>query len=72
MDHLGPKMAHPHNSGSAISIVLQFCTMEGANRDMEIILMFFQKQNLIWGNLVILAKKWYNLITLDQLSVFLF
>ena len=41
-------MAHPHNSGSAISIVLQFCTMEGANRDMEIILMFF-KNKILFG-----------------------
>ena len=49
MDHLGPKMAHPHNSGSAISIVLQFCTMEGANRDMEIILMFFKNKILFGG-----------------------
>ena len=26
----------PHNSGSAISIVLQFSTIKGAKRDMEI------------------------------------
>ena len=24
MDHFGPKMAHPHNSGSAVRIVLNF------------------------------------------------
>ena len=30
MDHLGPKMAHPHNSGSVVRIVLQFYTIEGA------------------------------------------
>ena len=29
---LGPKIAHPHNSGSAGRIFLKFCTMKGANR----------------------------------------
>ena len=28
---LGPKMAHPHNSGSAGRIFLKFYTMKGAN-----------------------------------------
>ena len=49
MDHLGPKMAHPHNSGSAIRIVLQFRKMEGANRDMEIILTFFLRKKSYLG-----------------------
>ena len=35
---LGPKMAHPHNSGSALRIFLKFCRMKGANRYMEILL----------------------------------
>ena len=69
MGHLEPKMACLDNSGSAVRIALQFCTMERAKRDMETILMVFQK-NLIWGNLVILTQKWYILITLDLLSVF--
>ena len=29
---LDPKIAHPHNSGSAGRIFLKFCTMKGANR----------------------------------------
>ena len=32
-----------HNSGSAVRIVLQFCTMKGAKKDMEIILMDWKK-----------------------------
>ena len=41
--HLRPKMAYPHNSGSTVKIVLQCCTMKGAKRDMEIILIVFLK-----------------------------
>ena len=29
---LDPKMAHPHNSGSALRVFFQFCRMKGANR----------------------------------------
>ena len=43
MGHLRPKMAYPHNSGSTVKIVLQCCTMKGAKRDMEIILIVFLK-----------------------------
>ena len=70
MDHLVPRMVHPHNSESAVRIVLQFCTMKEVKRDMEIIL-FFPK-NLIQSNLVILAPKWYDPITLDLLSGFFY
>ena len=60
MGHLGSRMSHPvsrqdvrsHNSGSAVRIVLQFCTMKGAKRDMGIILMVFLKEILfraIWS-----------------------
>ena len=52
MSHLGPRMANPHNSGSAIRIVLQFCTMKGIRRDMKTILMAFLKETLfraIWS-----------------------
>ena len=28
---LHPKMAHPHNSGLAVRVFLEFCTMNGAN-----------------------------------------
>ena len=50
-------MTHPHNSASAVRIVLQFCTMKGAKRDVEIILMVLPKKNLVQTNLVILAPK---------------
>ena len=74
MGHLRPKMVHSHNSGSAVRIVLQCCTMKGAKQDMEIILMVFlkEKKKVIWGNLVILAQKWCVLITSDLLQVFFF
>ena len=70
MGQLGPRMAHLYNSGSAVRTVLQFWKMKGDKRDMEIILMVLLKKNLIQGNLVILAQKWYVLITLDLLSRF--
>ena len=38
-----------HNSGSAVRIVLQFCTMKGVKRDMEIILMAFLKEILLYS-----------------------
>ena len=46
MGHLGPRTAHSHISGSAVSIVLQFCTMKGAKKDMKIILMVFLRKIL--------------------------
>ena len=72
MGHLRPKMARPHNSESAIRIVLQYCTMKGAKRDMEIIIMVFLKRKIIWGNLVIFVQKWFVLITLDLFQVFFY
>ena len=39
----------PKSSGSGVRIVLQFCTMKKAKRDMEIILMVFLKKDLIQG-----------------------
>ena len=44
---LGPKMAHPQNSGSTLRMFLKFCAMKGANRYMEIILMAFQKKSCL-------------------------
>ena len=32
---LGPKMAHPNNSGSGLRMFFKFCTMKGANRLMK-------------------------------------
>ena len=49
---LSPKMGRPQNSGSAVRIALQFCTMKGAKREMEIILMVFLEKLLfaaIWS-----------------------
>ena len=42
---LGSKMAHAHNSGSAVRIFSKFCTMKGANRYIKIILMAFPKKS---------------------------
>ena len=47
MGHLGPRKVYPHNSGSSVGITLQFYTMKGAKRGMEIILLVFLKKNLI-------------------------
>ena len=41
---LGPKMAHPYNSGSALRIFLKFCRMKGANMYMEILLVVFREK----------------------------
>ena len=61
MGHLGPKIAHSHNSGSAVRIVLTFCTIKGIKRDMEIALGNHisgfsekkkkKKKKIIWGNM---------------------
>ena len=53
---LGPKIAHPHNSGSAGIIFLTFYTIKGANRWMRMILIILQK-NFIWGKWTILGPK---------------
>ena len=49
MGHLRPKMVHLHNSGTTVRIVLQYCTMKGAKRDMEIILMVFLEKKFNLG-----------------------
>ena len=69
MDHLAPKMARAHNSGSVVRIVLQFFTNKEGQRDRNYINGFSLK-NLIQGSLVILAQKWCILITLDHLLGF--
>ena len=47
MSHLEPRMSIlPHNSGSTLRIFLQFCSVEGAKKDMRIILMVFLKEIL--------------------------
>ena len=47
--HLKPKMAHPHNPGSAVGIVLQCCALKGASRDIKVVLMVFLKKILFGG-----------------------
>ena len=42
---LGPKMAHPHNSGSTLRTFLKFCRMKGANRYMKILLVVLREKN---------------------------
>ena len=64
---LGPKIAHPHNSGSARRIFLKFSTMKGASRHMRVILIIFQKKFLFGANGPFYAQKWHILITLDPL-----
>ena len=70
MGHLGSKIAHSHNSGSAVRIVLTFCTIKGIKRDMGIAL-----GNHISGFSEKKKKKklfgaiWHIVITLDLLSV---
>ena len=68
MGHLGPRMAHPHNSGSAVSIVLQF--FERGQERHENYFNGFSEKNFIEGNSIILVQKWYFVITLDLLSGF--
>ena len=46
MGHLGPRKVYPYNSGSSVGIALQFYTMKGAKRGMEIILLLFLKKIL--------------------------
>ena len=65
---LGPKMAHPHNSGPALRIFLKFYRMKGANRYMEVLLVVFQEKSsfgAIWsfyplGHFFLLDWAWSN------------
>ena len=41
---LGPKMAHPPSSGSALRIFLKFCRMKGAHRYMKILLVVSREE----------------------------
>ena len=42
---LGPKMAHPHNSGSTLRIFLKFYGMKDANRYMRVLFVVFWEKN---------------------------
>ena len=50
---LGPKMAHPPNSGLALRIFFKFCTM-GDCYVHENFLSCFLRKNFIWANLIFL------------------
>ena len=50
--NLGLKMAHPHNTGSALLIFKKFCRMKGAKRYMKILLVVFREKihfGTIWS-----------------------
>ena len=64
---LGPKILHPHNSGSVVRIFLNFCIMERANRYMKVIIMVSTKKNLFRTNGLFWAQKWHILITMNWL-----
>ena len=69
---LGPKMAHPHNSGSALRIFLKFCRVKGANRYMKVLLVVFREK--IHFKLIFLAFKpfftvWLGMGKLSQATV---
>ena len=63
MGYYGSRMTHPHNSESAVRIVLQFCTMKATRREIEITLMVVLGKDIIQGIFVILAQKWYVPLT---------
>ena len=49
---LGPKMVHPHISGSAVRVFFKFCHMKRANRQMKVVIMLCTKKFLLrtnWG-----------------------
>ena len=62
---LGPKMAHPHNSGSALRIFLKICRMKGANRFMKILLVVFREKNSFGAVFTV----WLGMIKLSQATV---
>ena len=53
---LGPKMAHPHNSGSGRTS-LKFCLVKGTNSQMRMILIILQKKKNCLGQWTILGPK---------------
>ena len=70
---LGLKVAHSHDSGSAVRIFLKFCRMKGAHRCMKILLPLFEKK-ILWRNLMFLAFRpiftvWLGMVKLSQVTV---
>ena len=74
---LGPKIAHPDNSGPALRIFFTFCRMKGGNRYMKSCLyklVVFQEKKFIWGNFIFLAFRsfftvWLGMVRLSQVTV---
>ena len=56
MDHFGPKMAHPHNSGPAVRIFLNFAQWKGPIRDESNNNGLYQKK-LVHDKLAVLDPK---------------
>ena len=63
------KMAHPHNSGSALRIFLKFCRMKGANRYIKVLLVAFQEKKFIWGNLIFIAFRPFFTVLLGMVKL---
>ena len=54
---LGPKIAHPHNSGSAGRIFFKIWAMKEGKRKMRVILKIFKKKKKNWGKWTVLGPK---------------
>ena len=69
MGYFGPKIAHPHNSGSALRIFKKSCRMKGANRYMKILLVvFLEKSHLGQFDIFSLSAIFYCLIRHGQIG----
>ena len=66
---LDPKMAHSHNSWSALRIFLKFNKIKGANRYMKILLVVFREKKFILGNLIFLAFRSFFTLGLDMVEI---
>ena len=52
--NLRPKMAHPHNSGSAVRFFLEFCAVKRAIMLMKLIITIFTKTKFVGDKWAIL------------------
>ena len=60
-------MAYADNSGSALTILLNFCRMKRANMYMKLLLFF--KKNFIWSNLIFLALRPFFTVWLGMVEI---
>ena len=67
--NLGLKMAHPHNTGSALLIFKKFCRMKGAKRYMKILLVVFWEKKFCWGNLIFLSFRPFFTVWLGMVEI---